>query len=213
MPGSIRYETLPLAYVHVLIESDFYDNCIKDYGPELGIIIFNWMCHSSLDTFDNFRSEIKQYFLNRNSPQHFLFFYRLDKIIRLYQYWNQYNRWRDPVVAIPNTPTHYFAHPGKDRLLVMKSLDITHYRFLVIERDYISEENLDKIRTHWGAYDQNLSIDIKYFNKEHKTILNKDSVDLILQFVMIKKWLASKLSLKDFIKSNPRDNALKQIVK
>lgn len=213
MSGSIRYATLPLAYVHVLIEPDFYDNCINDYGPTLGPAIFNWMCHIDIDVFDNLKPAIKENFLTRNNKQQFLFFYRLDKIIRLFQYWNRYQRWRDPVVAIPNNQTHYFAHPGKDRLLVMKSLNVTHYRFLVIEREYIIEDNLDKIKTHWGAYGQNLSIDTKYFDKEHKTILNKDDVDTILKYQKVKQWLASNMPLKEFLKSSPRDVVFKKMTK
>jgi len=212
MPNDIRYENLPLGWVHVLIESNFYDNCLQDYGSDLATVIFNWTCHNDANTFDQHRDIIKENFLNRRNKQQFRFFYRLEKIIRLYQYWHKNQRWRDPVVAIPNNETHYYAHPGKDRLLVMKSQQITHYRFLVVDRSYITEDNLERLKPHWGGYAQNLSIDTKIFDKEHKTLLNKDNIDVILEYSMIKAWLASKMDLKSFVKADSRQMAVRKIL-
>ena len=210
---TIRYQTLPLTQVHVFLEFEFSENCLKSYGPELSTIIFNWMEHHDPGIFDRCRSEIVNNFQHRNSAEQFLFFYRLDKIIRLYQYWHTRNSWRDPIVAISNNPTHYFAHPGKDRLLVMKSLNVAHYRFLVIDREYIKEENLEAIKTHWGTYSNNLSISTLVFQEEHRSILNKDNVELILKYQQVKLWLKSKLPFMDFIKLQPRDQLVKQMVK
>lgn len=210
---SIRYQTLPLAQVHVFLEVEFSENCLESYGPELSTVIFNWMEHHDPGIFDRCRPEIDNNFKNQNSAEQFLFFYRLDKIIRLYQYWHARNSWRDPIVAIPSNPTHYFAHPGKDRLLVMKSLNVAHYRFLVIDREYIKEENLETIKTHWGAYSNNLSISTPVSQTERRSILNKDNTELILKYQQVKLWLKSKLPFMDFIKLQPRDLLIRQMVK
>lgn len=213
----VQIKTIDLHYIDLFYERKFRENMIRDYGEDLGEIIKEYAYSFDPSIFDTNKSRIQLEFAvkNKTSQQH-LFFYRLEKLILLYQYWFKHGKWRDPVVAVPQgyrgDQIKYHTHPGKDRVGIMKHLGIKEYEFLVIPKHMITEENLPDLKQYWGKHQKKLTLREEPTTKSHRTLLNKDNVENILKFVETKKWLVSSLDLISFCKSNNRSLVLDKMM-
>jgi hypothetical protein len=213
----VQIKTIDLKFVDLFYEKKFRENMIRDYGDELGKIIEEYAYSFNPSIFDVDKARIKLQFSEKNkTPQQNLFFYRLEKLILLYQYWFKHEKWRDPVVAVPqgyrDDNIKYHTHPGKDRVGIMKHLGIKQYDFLVIPKHMIVEENLEELKQYWGEHQTRLTLRQEPLTKSHRTLLNKDNVENILKYTETKKWLKSSLDLISFCKSNNRSLALDKMI-
>lgn len=86
-----------------------------------------------------------------NPKQHSLFFNRLKKIIYLYRIWNKLQHWKDPLLikqrGYYNGKPFYTAHPGRDRLLIMKHFRVPSYKFLLV--DELTPDMLPELQELW----------------------------------------------------------------
>ena len=197
----IRYETLPLGYLYTDGLWNIEDQYIEIMGPVFGVIMSKWHLINDLEIFDTNRYLIKQ--LISSSKKTILeknFLTRLEKIIKLSLIWNRDRCWRDPIPAIRLNDQRYYG--GIDRVAVMKHYGQQTYRFLVIEKEYAVEANLETIRGFWTKpYGDNLVInngsienstaDMENFNPTHLT-----------------EWLSSKLPISLYASGNKRNQTI-----
>ena len=213
----ILYKEIDLQYVDLFYETKFRENMLRDYGTELGDLVREYSYNFDPAIFDIEKSRLYQHFLETNkTSQQYLFFYRLEKLLLLYQYWFKHSKWRDPVVAVPqgyrDDKLKYHTHPGKDRVGIMKHLGIKKYNFLVIPKRMLTEENLPMLKTYWGRHQKKLSLRVEPLEKSHRTLLNKDNVENILTYVESEKWFNSSLNFETFCKSSNRSLILDKMI-
>jgi hypothetical protein len=210
-----RYVSIPLNRIVVQHQEDFNNYWLPRYGECLGKILYNYTFSPSLSVFDQNKDQIKDGFLEYDKSkfkQRNLFFYRLEKIIRLTEWWLKNQKWRDPVVVvflkslrpietnleIENSLDLYGLRIGNDRMMIMQSLGVTEYTFLEFDKEYIKDNNLDQIRSFWGDYSSNVRIDSR--SDGYVGIQNKDNADIILKFEKTIAWLKSDKTILEFLK-------------
>jgi hypothetical protein len=203
MPDPIRYEILPLDQVHVYKSNTLEQDCIDKFGHDFGPIIFLWVNFNDTSGFDNnkelIRTAFKQFPFNSTKTR---FFFRLEKILRLYAAWLKDQTWRDPLPTVPFGVGRYYA--GIDRVSVMKSLDVREYNCLVIEKHFVIDENLPIINSYWKDHGGNLWI-------VNGVLDNRDNFETILEFKKTKQWLKSSLPIKLFCSPNLRTKTVTTI--
>lgn len=192
---------LPLDQILVYRQDNFLEYCNSEFGDSLGKILYEYTNEPSIDIFNQNKSILLDGYVEYNNnklTQRNLFFYRFEKIIRLLEYWLEHRKWRDPVVVIQPAPMFYYAHPGKDRVLIMKSLGVKEYNFFEFDKDQLTEDNLQEIKKLWGNFSSNVTLEYAHIINQN-IILNKDNVDEILKFQKTKQWLRSDKSLEVFL--------------
>jgi hypothetical protein len=203
-----RNLVLPLDQILVYNQYNFREYCNSKFGESLGEIMYNYTNDPSIEIFDQNKNIILDGYLeydNKKMDQRNSFFYRFEKIIRLLEDWIEFNKWRDPIVVlpqlsqvIPDNKQYYYANPGKDRVLLMKALKVRQYEFLEFDRQSLAEEHFFEIKNYWGEYSSHLSL--KYNSAiDEFTILNKDNVDEILKFKRTVQWLQNNKTLLEFL--------------
>jgi len=203
MPDPIRYEILPLDQVLVYKSNTIQQDCIDKFGEEFAPIMFLWIQNNDPSGFDNNRELIRSIFKGNLDSKETRFFYRLEKILRLYTVWLHDQQWRDPLPTVPFGVGRY--HSGVDRMSVMKSLNVTEYNCLIIEKNYITEENLPEIRSYWKGHADNLHI------VDDRVLANRDNFDTILEFRKTNQWLKSGLPITTFCSPNIRNKMISNL--
>lgn len=200
-----RNLVLPLDEVFVYKQDNFLEYCNSQFGESLGKILYDYTNNPSIDIFNQNKHVLLDGYLEYDKnkwKQRNFFFYRFEKIIRLLEYWLEHGSWRDPVVVISNPRIKgkkiYFAHPGKDRVLIMKALNIKEYNFLEFDREQTTENNFLEIKKYWGEFSSNLSLEYSS-DIDQYTILNKDNIDEILTFKRSLEWFKSNKPLEIFL--------------
>lgn len=194
MPN-IRYIDVNLDQVEMWKpEVETIEYCENVFGS-LGHLMHEYYKTFDLEIFDRNKALIENTFVdtllsNKNIP---VFFHKLDKLMMLKQYWIDNHKWRDPVVVsfigFKNNKPVYYAHPGRDRLGIMRYFKVKSYRFLNINNDDINEENAELIKSHWGDYHHTVIISRSIENPNRYIIGNKDGRETYYKFENFKKWL------------------------
>jgi len=152
-----RYPKTTVEYNYKLYGDLFYQ-WIEEYTNTANPIIFD--------------QNKKQIEIEFNIDKSRFFFYRLAKIIYLYNEWNTHGKWRDPIVVRPmlqrNNQTLYIVGPGQDRWLVMKHFNVKTYNFLIVDPAEYIPENEETIVAHW----KNSSLKFKRASDDKWTLLN-----------------------------------------
>lgn len=194
MPN-IKYIELDLDQVEMWkpeVETPEY--CENVFGS-LGFLMYEYYKNFDLDVFDKHKSLIENLYVdtlinNKNIP---IFFHKLDKLFLLKDYWLQNNCWRDPVVVscigLKNDRLMYYAHPGRDRLGIMRYFKIKSYKFLNINNDDINEDNAELIKSYWKDYRDTVVISRSIENLNRFVIGNKDGREIYSKFEYFQKWL------------------------
>jgi hypothetical protein len=197
MPN-IRYIDIDLEQVDMWKpEVETIEYCESVFGP-LGYLMHEYYKNFDLDIFDKNKQLIEKTFVDTllNQKSLHIFFHKLDKLMMLKQYWIKHQSWRDPVVAtfmgIVNNKPRYYAHPGRDRLGIMRYFDVKSYRFLNIDNDFINEENSDLIKNYWGEHQHTVVISRSIENLNRFVIGNKDGRETYHKFNHLKSWLSSQ---------------------
>lgn len=102
-----------------------------------GVFFYEWI-EEYLETFDPIVFDRNKGRIQELYAQHFNnpFYFRLAKIIYLYEQWDRYKRWNDPIIARQLADRLYIIHPGQDRWIVMKHFGVKSYNFLVIDEEF-----------------------------------------------------------------------------
>ena len=164
------------------------DTYYGDMGETLAHIINDFESYHDITIFDTNRHQILN---NYTKYYHSVFYYRFEKILWLYRYWNKHKSWKSPIVAKP-VGTGFKIHPGRDRWLVMKSAKAEFYNFLVV--DHIGENTLDQIKPFWDHG----TLSIKDEGERTHFYHDYDKSE-VLQLTTIKQWISSRLPLIDFL--------------
>ena len=197
--------TVPLDQIVIFENTDFDNWWVPKFGPKLANIIYEYTSNPSLDIFDQNKDLIKDGFLEYDKSR-FLqrghFFYRLEKIIRLLEWWLENKKWRDPIVLMflvtHNGKNYYSCNPGTDRVLLMKAIGETEYSFLEFNQTFIKKENFKEIQSYWGDHSSNLRLTHSE-KTDYLCIQNKDNVDTILKYEKSVEWLKSDKTLLEFL--------------
>ena len=150
-----------------------------------GVFFYEWI-EEYLETFDPIVFDRNKHRIQELYAQHFNnpFYFRLAKIIYLYQQWNRYQRWNDPMIARQLADRLYIIHPGQDRWIVMKHFDVKRYNFLVIDEEF-TPELLPKLQAQWTES----KLEFRFVeDRQVWTMLNRD-----LKFdttVILKQWFS-----------------------
>jgi hypothetical protein len=136
-----------------------FDQSLKEYGELFAPLLEEYYKTYDPIVFDRNKelllSEYNKliYGESTNPKQHSLFFNRLKKIIYLYRIWNKLQHWKDPLLikqrGYYNGKPFYTAHPGRDRLLIMKHFRIPSYKFLLV--DDLTPEMLPELQQLWPS--------------------------------------------------------------
>ena len=192
---NIRYLDINLDQVEIWKpEIETVEYCENVFG-QLGYMMHEYYHSFDLTIFDRNKSVIEKYFVDTLLKQQPipLFFHKLDKLLMLKKYWLDNQKWRDPVIATyigmkKNEPV-YYAHPGRDRLGIMRFFNVKSYNFLNIDNDYIHEDNAGLIKSYWGEYSHTVIISRSIENLDRFVIGNRDGRDIYHKFENIKNWL------------------------
>jgi hypothetical protein len=194
---NIRYININLDQVEIWKpEVETVEYCENVFG-QLGYIMYEYYQSFDLTIFDRNKSVIEKYFVDtllRQKPIP-VFFHKLDKLMMLKQYWLDNQKWRDPVVAtyigMKNNKPVYYAHPGRDRLGIMRFFNIESYNFLNIDNDFIHEDNAELIKSYWGNHSHTVIISRSIENLNRFVIGNRDGRDIYYKFENFKNWLST----------------------
>jgi hypothetical protein len=202
---NVRSITVPLDQIVIFKPTDFDNWWVPKFGPTLAKILYEYTSNPSLDILDQNKDVIKDGFLEYDKSrfnQRGHFFYRLEKIIRLLEWWLEHKKWRDPIVLIFLTTydgkNYYSCNPGNDRVLLMKAIGETEYSFLEFDQTFIKNENFKEIQSYWGDYSSNLSLTHSK-KMDYLCIQNKDNFDTILKYEKSVEWLKSDKTLLEFL--------------
>lgn len=136
-----------------------FDQNLKEYGELFAPLIEEYYETYDPIVFDRNKELIlseynKQQTLYPNK-QHSFFFNRLKKIIYLYRVWNKLKQWRDPLLVqqmgFYNGIPYYFAHPGRDRLIILKHFRIPSYKFVLVNHEDLTPDLLPELQPLWPA--------------------------------------------------------------
>jgi len=164
MYDSIDYIDIDLNQISAWRDDlDSLEHCKSTFGF-LGFILHEYYQTYRLEIFDRYKTLIESNFIDSLCSSKLVptFFGRLEKIFLLQKYWNENNKWRDPLVArsagIKNNKPFYHTHPGRDRYFIMKAHGVQTYRFLYIPDSFLNMENKSLIESFWGDYQHTLII-------------------------------------------------------
>jgi hypothetical protein len=194
---NIRYIDINLDQVEIWKpEVETPDYCENVFGS-LGFLMHEYYKTFDLDIFDQNKPLIEKTFVDTLLHQKPVpvFFHKIDKLMMLKQYWLGNQKWRDPVVATfigtkDNKPI-YYAHPGRDRLGIMRYFDVKSYRFLNIDNEFIHENNSELIKSYWGEHQQTVVISRSIENLNRFVIGNRDGRETYHKFENLRRWLDS----------------------
>lgn len=182
------FKVLDLDQTFILQPANKLDTYYDNMGETLARILNEFESRRDIRIFDTNKNVILSSYAKHG---HSLFYYRFEKILGLYRDWVKFKTWKNPVVA-RKFDDNFLIHPGRDRWLVMKSIGVRQYNFMIV--DHVSESVVNSIKSFWD--DQQISI-VGEGNEAH--LLHDYNRLPINEKRNIKEWISSRLPLIEFL--------------
>jgi hypothetical protein len=200
--NKFELKTLSLDLVSIPPTYSLWD-LSKKVGKTFGAAIFQYYSNADPMVFD--KKETKKRFYDTSK---LYYYYKLEKILTLSRTWYQKQEWQGAIlieksIKDPRGKQKYVVHDGAHRFSVLRSYNVEHYEFLLInDRRSVSIDDLEEIKKFYKEGFED-SIRIYPNEKDGVPMIQPKSTEQLTErsHPMVEQWIESKLDFWEFVKS------------